>query len=150
MRFNRFEEIHAYPKVVGKPSTMIYRIRLKDFWLKWSEIARRAKFDFDYLTTLQPLEMRFYELTKLLRFKDTQMSLKKQKQAPLEIIYRDFCLLMPVSEEKTLEKAEKQIEALCIPMVESGFLKDFTILRRDKRLSISKSKVRVNNKIKSK
>lgn len=129
---NRYNEVYTrFKQPYAEGKVRFLRSRLRDYWLDWWEIAHRAEFDFDYLETLEPLEMRFYELTQLLRFKNREKSVRELKKAPLKISYGEFCALMPLRQAKTSKGMWKQLRQLCTNQQSRGYLKDFSISRDD-------------------
>lgn len=110
----------------GSDKTVL-RVGLDEYWLDWVKVARRAEFDFDYLARLEPIEMRFYELTQLLRFKDGDKALCVIRKAPLKITYGEFARLMPLPPVETYKQIENQINELCRVHLKSGFLETITI-----------------------
>lgn len=110
----------------GSEETVL-RVGLGDYWLEWVKVARRAEFDFDYLAGLEPIEMRFYGLTQLLRFRDSNKALCVIRKTPLRISYAEFAKLMPLPPVETYEQIENQMNELCRAHLDSGFLKTITI-----------------------
>lgn len=106
---------------------MLLRVGLDEYWLDWTEAAHRAGFDFDYLARLQPVEMRFYELAQLLRFRNAEKPLKELKKAPLKIRYSEFAKLMPLPHLKTQAEVENQIKKVSQIHLKSGYLKDVSV-----------------------
>ncbi|MBA2620680.1 MAG: hypothetical protein H0U87_05715 [Acidobacteria bacterium] len=125
---NRFEgSIERPGKSKNGSEKTVLRVGLNEYWLDWVKVARRAEFDFDYLSRLEPIEMRFYELTQLLRFLDGDKALCVIKKAPLRISYGEFTKLMPLPPVETYEQIENQMNELCRVHLESGFLETITI-----------------------
>jgi hypothetical protein len=114
-------------KTINGSNKTVLRVGLNEYWLDWVKVARRAEFDFDYLSRLEPIEMRFYELTQLLRFRDGDKALCAIRKAPLRIRYSEFAKLMPLPPMETYEQIENQINELCRAHLESGFLETITI-----------------------
>lgn len=106
---------------------MLVRVGLDEYWLDWTEAAHRAEFDFDYLARLQPVEMRFYELAQLLRFRNAEKPLEELKNAPLETRYSEFAKLMPLPHLKTQFEVENQIKTVSQIHLKSGYLKDVSV-----------------------
>jgi hypothetical protein len=125
---NRFKgSIEGSGKSInGNPQSLL-RVGLDEYWLDWAKVARRAEFDFDYLSRLEPIEMRFYELTQLLRFRDNEKNLPALRKAPLPIRYSEFAKLMPLPPVETYEQIENQINELCRAHLESGYLETIII-----------------------
>lgn len=115
----------------GNDKTVL-RVGLDEYWLEWVKVARRAEFNFDYLAGLEPIEMRFYELTQLLRFRDNEKNLPALRKAPLRIRYSEFAKLMPLPSVETYEQIENQINELCRAHLDSGFLETITIKSIDR------------------
>ncbi len=113
--------------VDGNRQTVMMRVELDEYWLEWAKVAHRAEFDFDYLASLEPIEMRFYELVQLLRFQDGDRALCVIRKAPLRISYSEFASLMPLPPVETYEQIENQINELCRAHLDSGFLETITI-----------------------
>jgi hypothetical protein len=105
----------------------ILRVGLDEYWLDWVKIAQRAEFDFDYLSPLKPIEMRFYELTQLLRFRDVQKPVDELKKMSLKIRYSEFSKLMPLPRLKTYNQVEDQINRLCRIHLKMGYLENISI-----------------------
>lgn len=106
---------------------MLLRVGLDEYWLDWTEAAHRARFDFDYLARLQPVEMRFYELAQLLRFRNAEKPLNELKNAPLKIKYSEFAKLMPMPRLKTQAEVEDQIKKVSQIHLTNGYLKDVSV-----------------------
>lgn len=105
----------------------LLRVGLDEYWLDWTEAAHRTGFDFDYLARLEPIEMRFYELAQLLRFRNAEKPGKELKNAPLEIRYSEFARLMPMPRLKTQAEVENQIKKIFQIHLKSGYLKDVSV-----------------------
>jgi hypothetical protein len=127
--FRRFNDVVTGwgEKSTDESRKMLLRVGLDEYWLDWTEIAHRAGFDFDYLSHLQPVEMRFYELAQLLRFRNAEKPLKELKKAPLEIRYSEFARLMPLPRLKTQSEVENQIKTVFQIHLSSGYLKDVSV-----------------------
>lgn len=107
------------------------RVQLGEYWLGWAQAARRAEFDFDYLSArepiaLQPIELRFYELVQFLRIRGSEKPVSAHRNAPLVIGYNEFTELMPLPRMKTYEAAEHQINELCSTHLTRGYLADIS------------------------
>lgn len=125
---NRFKGSFASSReIVNGCEQTVLRVGLDEYWLDWIKVARRAEFDFDYLSGLEPIEMRFYELTQLLRFRDNEKNLPALRKAPLTITYGEFAKLMPMPPVKTYEQVENQMNELCRAHLESGYLEAIVI-----------------------
>lgn len=125
---DRFSEKAAQTAVSdSKERVRVIRIKLRDYWLKWAAVAHRAEFNFDYLAALRPIEMRFYELTQLLRFRNSEKPVNELKTAPLKITYGEFSSLMPLPRLKSHETVEKQMNDLCSSHLNRSYLKNFFI-----------------------
>jgi hypothetical protein len=105
----------------------LLRVGLDEYWLDWTEAAHRAGFDFDYLARLQPVEMRFYELAQLLRFRNAEKSVELLRNVPLEIRYSEFAKLMPLPRLKTQVEVENQIKTVSQIHIKSGYLKNLSV-----------------------
>lgn len=104
--------------------SLIYELKTGAYWSKWRQAARLANFDFDLLENLDPLSMRFYELTKFLRlasYNETEQSLPVE----LEIGYEILTLLMPLPRLETEKEIKNQIENLLSPLKKIKYLKFF-------------------------
>jgi hypothetical protein len=127
--FRRFNDVvTGWGEIsTNKSRKTLLRVGLDEYWLDWTEAAHRAGFDFDYLARLQPIEMRFYELAQLLRFRKAEKPVKELKKAPLEIRYSEFAKLMPLPRLKTQAEVENQIKTVSQIHLKSGYLKDISV-----------------------
>lgn len=104
-----------------------------NYWNDWQRSARRARFDFDFLSTLTDARaVRLYELTKLWRVPpNRQIDTEPVNQIPvpqkLEIEYEKFVSLMPLPALKSEREIKRQIEELIKPLRKSGYVKSFVI-----------------------
>jgi|SRR5215213_6200655 len=123
--FRRFNDVVTGwgEKSSDESRKTLLRVGLDEYWLDWTEVAHRAGFDFDYLARLQPVEMRFYELAKLLRFRNAEKLVKELKKASLEIRYSEFAKLMPLPRLKSQAEVENQIKTVSRIHLKSGYLK---------------------------
>lgn len=126
--FRRFNDVvTGWGEIsTGESRKMLLRVGLDEYWLDWTEATHRAGFDFDYLAPLQPVEMRFYELAQLLRFRNAEKPVKELKSAPLEIRYSEFANLMPLPRLKTQAEVENQIKEVSQIHLKSGYLKELS------------------------
>jgi hypothetical protein len=124
--YSEFEPTAATQEFVGEIG-----IELSDYWLDWFEAASAVGFDFEYLAKLAPLEMRAYELIKLLYYDRHILPLKtiadgkKQSQSrevALETDYELFAGLMPIPVLEKKTDIETQIKNLCRVHIRRGFL----------------------------
>jgi len=112
---------------VTETERTIYRLRLTKYWLEWQRDARAARFDFNFIETLEDARLiRFYELTKLLRAQSTDNG-KNKLPDKLEIEYDKFISLMPLPQLRSDREINAQIKFLIKPLKASGYVKSFIL-----------------------
>jgi hypothetical protein len=100
--------------------TVIYRLRLADYWLDWQRTARLSKFDFDHLQTISEAgAVRFYEMTKLWRV-PVAVGAGNKLPAELEIEYEKFAALLPLPVLHSARDIKLQIGDLIEPLKGEG------------------------------
>jgi hypothetical protein len=82
----------------------------------------KIEFDYDYLSTLMPVQMRFYELTQLLR---NQPQNKSENIIQMDL--NEFSGLMPLPQTKEHGELESQVISIVKPHLNNGYLKDYEI-----------------------
>lgn len=121
-----------YPEMVTRPMALDdgdeeitqYRVRINEQFLDLMLSVPFVVFDWEYMKNFEAEELRFCELTNLLRavsaggWSDT-----------LEIDYRRFAQLMPLPVPEKFSQVKRQIGELCAGHLEKGFLEKYRVIK---------------------
>lgn len=110
----------------GKKITQ-YRIKIDSHYLELMLSVPLIIFDWEYMKNLEAGELRFYELTNLLRAVSTD-----QPSDRLEIEYNIFTRLMPLPTLEGYPQIKRQIDELCRNHIERQYLQKLRITKNKK------------------
>jgi hypothetical protein len=114
-------------KTLGKVINL--KVRVNEYFFKFLKLSDRfnsnIEFNWEYLKTLEPIEMRFYELMQLWRTGRETGGVSNQ----VVMDYGLFAALFPLPAVKSRTEAEHQVKKICGRHRQSGYLRGYQIIR---------------------